>query len=152
MAFLLELSVLIDLISPRKYDDDSDDGFDVLLKTVLALGEPASSIYLNNSASVVPASVAAVSLADIGCVNVTVLDGTKEARAQLLSPDDLDRVVGYFTEIEEEKSLSLSQRTQHQRNENSKAVLEETIDSSSERVVGPSVVVVGMVYTMQVSW
>ena len=62
----------------------ADQGFNV---TVLALGEPSSTIFLGNATG-----LNAVGLGDLG-VDYAVLDGTRRARAQLLPRGDLATVV-----------------------------------------------------------
>jgi hypothetical protein len=56
--------------------------------SVLALGEPASTLFANLSF--------ASTLSDIG-INVSIMDGTPQARAQLLRPFDVDLVTSYFS-------------------------------------------------------
>lgn len=65
--------------------------FKLVSVKVLALGEPASSFFLGGAAG-----VPALSLADVG-VNFTVLDGSPEARAQLLPPSDVGTVVAFYS-------------------------------------------------------
>jgi hypothetical protein len=59
--------------------------------TVLALGEPATTIFAPGGGSGVPAAT----LFDMG-INVTVADGTRAARAQLLTPSDIAAVQRYY--------------------------------------------------------
>jgi len=60
--------------------------------SVLALGEPAKTMFAPGGGG---SGIPAVTLADIG-VNVTVADGTRAARAQLLPPDDIEAVQRYY--------------------------------------------------------